>query len=69
MDGDAIDRMGDTTATADDRATRKRDLLDGPAEFDRVRIDRPKRGKSIQNNLSNEKPPTRATSKTNEDKR
>jgi hypothetical protein len=30
MAGDAIDRMGDTTMTADDRAARKRDLLDDP---------------------------------------
>ncbi|WP_128947998.1 hypothetical protein [Bradyrhizobium nanningense] len=43
MAGDTIDRIGDTTTTADDRANRKRDLLDGPKEFDRVRIDRPKR--------------------------
>ncbi|MGY3473672.1 hypothetical protein [Bradyrhizobium ottawaense] len=48
MAGDTIDRMGDTTTTADDRAIRKRDLLDGPKEFDRVRIDRPKRSKPSQ---------------------
>ncbi|MGH6714967.1 MAG: hypothetical protein ACREDC_02135 [Bradyrhizobium sp.] len=48
MAGDTIDRKSDTTTTADDRAIRKRDLLDGPEEFDRVRIDRPKRGKPIQ---------------------
>ena len=44
--GEAIDRMGDATTTTKARAVRKRDLLDGPAEFGRVRIDRPKRGKS-----------------------
>ena len=38
--------MGDTTSTIDDRAIRKRDLLDGPNEFDHVRIDRPRRSKS-----------------------
>ncbi|MCA1415803.1 hypothetical protein I6F30_32455 [Bradyrhizobium sp. NBAIM20] len=47
MAGDAIDRMGDTTTTAEDRAIRKRDLLDGPKEFDRVRIDRSRRSKPI----------------------
>lgn len=48
MAGDAIDRMGDTATTAEDRAVRKRDLLDGPEEFDRVRIDRSKRSKPIR---------------------
>lgn len=48
MSGDAIDRMGDTTTTAEDRAIRKRDLLDGPKEFDRVRIDRSKCSKPIR---------------------
>ncbi|MEY9879149.1 hypothetical protein [Bradyrhizobium sp. USDA 328] len=48
MAGDAIDRMGDTTTTAEDRAVRKGDLLDGPKEFDRVRIDRSKRSKPIR---------------------
>ena len=48
MAGDTIDRMGDATTTADDRAIRKQDLLDGPKEFGRVRIDRAKRGKPIQ---------------------
>lgn len=43
MAGDTIDRIDDTTSTMGDRATRKRDLLDGPEEFDQVRIDRPKR--------------------------
>jgi hypothetical protein len=45
MAADAIDDMGDTTTTAEGRASRKRDLLDGPREFDRVRIDRSKRSK------------------------
>jgi len=48
MAGDTIDRMGDATTTADAREIRKRDLLDGPEEFDRVRIDRPKRSKPIE---------------------
>lgn len=48
MAGDTIDRMGDATTTADDREIRKRDLLDGPKEFDRVRIDRPKRSKPVE---------------------
>ncbi|WP_157783692.1 hypothetical protein [Bradyrhizobium liaoningense] len=47
MAGDAIDRMGDTT-TAQDRAVRKGNLLDGPKEFDRVRVDRSKRSKPIR---------------------
>ena len=42
MAGEAIDRMTDVAATAGDRATRKRDLLNGPEEFSRVRIDRQK---------------------------
>ncbi|MGY8639250.1 hypothetical protein RAD15_43005 [Bradyrhizobium sp. 14AA] len=48
MAGDTIDGMGDPRTTADDRAIRKRDLLDGPEEFDRVRVDRPKRGKPVR---------------------
>ncbi|WP_143198037.1 hypothetical protein [Bradyrhizobium sp. AS23.2] len=52
MAGNAIDRLGDTTTTAGDRATRKRDLLDGPEEFERVRIGRPKRSKSTDHNKS-----------------
>ncbi|MGX4773741.1 hypothetical protein ACWAUC_28520 [Bradyrhizobium guangdongense] len=46
--GDTLDRMGDASTTADARATRKRDLLDGPEEFGRVRIDRPRRNKSVR---------------------
>jgi len=37
-----IDRLGDKTATADERASRKRDLLNGPEEFRDARVDRPK---------------------------
>ena len=48
MAGDTIDQMGDATTSANDRAIRKQDLLDGPKEFDRVRIDRAKRGGPIQ---------------------
>ncbi len=48
MAGDTIDRMSDTATTADARAIRKRNLLDGPKEFDRVRVDRPQRSKPIQ---------------------
>jgi len=43
MAGDTIDRMGATPTTADDRTIRKPDPLDRPEEFDRVRVDRPKR--------------------------
>ena len=43
-----VDGMGDTTTTAEGRAVRKRDLLDGPKEFDRVRIDRSKRNKRVR---------------------
>ncbi len=38
----AIDRLADTTAHADDRASRKRRLLKGPEEFSDLRVDRPK---------------------------
>ena len=42
MAGDTIDHMGDTATTADSRASRKRDLIDGPEEFNRMRLDRPR---------------------------
>jgi hypothetical protein len=42
MAGKAIDEMTDSTATPDDRATRKKRLLKGPEEFREVRVDRPK---------------------------
>ncbi|GLR90105.1 hypothetical protein [Bradyrhizobium iriomotense] len=48
MAGDTIDGLIDARTTAEDRATRKRHLLNGPEEFSRVRVDRPKRGKSIE---------------------
>ncbi|MBJ7406038.1 MAG: hypothetical protein JHD07_23095 [Bradyrhizobium sp.] len=47
MAADAIDDMEDAAATAQGRATRKRELLDGPKEFDEVRFDRSKRNKPI----------------------
>ena len=41
-----IDRMGNSTATAEEQASRKRRLLKGPEEFREARVDRPKaRGK------------------------
>jgi hypothetical protein len=40
--GDTIDIMNDSTATADDQASRKRRLLKGPEEFREVRVDRQK---------------------------
>jgi len=45
MAADTIDIVGDATAEADDRATRKRELLNGPEEFNRVRVDRSKKGR------------------------
>jgi hypothetical protein len=42
MAADTIDDMGDATANAGDRASRKRYLLNGPEEFNRVRVDRSK---------------------------
>ncbi len=35
-----IDRMGNSTATAEERATRKERLLKGPEEFRDARVDR-----------------------------
>jgi Arc/MetJ-type ribon-helix-helix transcriptional regulator len=41
-----IDRMGNSTATAEEQASRKQRLLKGPEEFREARVDRPKvRGK------------------------
>jgi hypothetical protein len=48
MAADAIDEVGDVAANADDRASRKRHLLNGPEEFDRVRVDRSKAGRSAR---------------------
>jgi hypothetical protein len=39
----AIDRLADATTTPAGRAARKRDLLNGPEEFSRDRLDRPAR--------------------------
>ncbi|WP_407114119.1 hypothetical protein [Bradyrhizobium sp. LMG 9283] len=47
MAGDTIDGIGDASATVDDREDRKRDLLDGPEEFQRLRVDRIKGSKAI----------------------
>ncbi|MBR0906851.1 hypothetical protein [Bradyrhizobium liaoningense] len=41
MAGDAIDGMGDKATTEEARVSRKQDLLNGPAEFNRLRKDRP----------------------------
>lgn len=38
--GETIDHVIDATTTPDDRATRKRHLLNGPEEFSRIRVDR-----------------------------
>jgi len=38
-----IDRLADSGAPAEERASRKRHLLKGPEEFREARIDRPKR--------------------------
>jgi hypothetical protein len=38
-----LDRMGDTAATTEERASRKSRLTDGPSMFREVRRDRPKR--------------------------
>ena len=37
-----IDRMGNSTATAEEQAGRKQRLLKGPEEFREARVDRPK---------------------------
>lgn len=42
MAADTIDGMADSTGDAGHRASRKRDLLNGPEEFNRVRVDRSK---------------------------
>lgn len=42
MAADTIDGMADATANAGDRASRKRHLLNGPEEFNRIRVDRSK---------------------------
>jgi hypothetical protein len=40
--GDAVDKMTDTTASAQDQASRKRRLIKGPEEFREARVDLPK---------------------------
>jgi hypothetical protein len=42
MAGKEIDRMGDTSATDEERTRRKRRLLKGPPEFRDIRSDHPK---------------------------
>jgi hypothetical protein len=37
-----IDRMGNSTATVEEQASRKQRLLKGPEEFREARVDRPK---------------------------
>jgi hypothetical protein len=41
--GDAINHMADKSASADEKASRKRRLISGPEEFRDVRVDRPKK--------------------------
>jgi hypothetical protein len=41
MAGKELDDLVDASASADEQASRKRRLLSGPEEFQRVRIDRP----------------------------
>jgi hypothetical protein len=43
MAGREVDRLGDQTATSDERAQRKRRLIRGPQEFRGIREDLPKR--------------------------
>jgi hypothetical protein len=43
MAGQEIDRLGDRSATDEQRASRKRRLLKGPKEFRNIRDDQPKR--------------------------
>jgi hypothetical protein len=42
MAGKQLDRLADQSASADQRASRKSDLLKGPEEFRGVRIDHPR---------------------------
>lgn len=46
MAGDTIDDMINANMTAGVKAASKRQLLDGPEEFNRVRVDRRKRSRS-----------------------
>jgi len=45
MAADQLDQLADESATADERASRKRRLLQGPEEFQSVRVDRPAKKK------------------------
>jgi hypothetical protein len=40
--GNAIDRLVEPAASAEEKATRKRRLIKGPSEFRESRVDRPK---------------------------
>lgn len=42
MAANQLDQLADRSATAEEQAIRKRRLLRGPAEFRKVRVDRPK---------------------------
>jgi hypothetical protein len=42
MAGDQIDKIGDPSATAEERQQRKQRLMKGPSEFRDVRGDQPK---------------------------
>ena len=42
MAGEQIDKLGDSSATAEERQMRKRRLLKGPKEFRDLRVDHPK---------------------------
>jgi hypothetical protein len=42
MAGQQIDKLGDSSATDEQRQTRKRRLLKGPTEFRDMRVDLPK---------------------------
>jgi hypothetical protein len=43
MAANQLDLLADPSATTDERAHRKRRLLQGPEEFQSVRLDRPKK--------------------------
>jgi hypothetical protein len=43
MAANQLDLLADPSATTDERAHRKRRLLQGPEEFQSVRVDRPKK--------------------------
>jgi hypothetical protein len=43
MAADQLDQLADPSATTDEQAVRKRRLLQGPEEFQNVRVDRLKK--------------------------